>query len=494
MRPQHAALAIAVAAATLPGLLPRPACAQLPSHPVQLSGSVRLRPEGWDWFGAGDEGEYAFLGALARAALVQQRPKVGWRLELAAPLLAGLPGDAALPPPRGQLGLGAGYRAASGGRESAGSLFLKQAFVRLGRPAAQGGHSLRAGRFEFVDGAESQPADTTLAWLKQNRVAHRLIGHFGWTHVGRSFDGAHYAFDRGPAHLTAAAFRPTQGALDVNGWPELDVALAYGAFTRTSADTTAGGRRRPGEWRLFVLGYVDYRDEAAGAKVDNRPAALRSADRARVEVVTLGGHYLRAVRTGAGTLDALLWGVLQGGDWGALRHRAWAASAEVGLQPAGVPALRPWLRIGWTRGSGDDDPGDGTHATFFQVVPTPRVYARFPFHNLMNADDLFAMLVLRPGSRLTVRADVHRLELAEAADLWYSGGGAFEAESFGYAGRPSGGASALATTVDVSAELRLGARLTASLFLSHAFAGHVVEGIYGAGGGRLGYLELEYRR
>jgi len=35
----------------------------------------------------------------------------------------------------------------------------------------------------------------------------------------------------------------------------------------------------------------------------------------------------------------------------------------------------------------ENKPSDDQHNTFFQVLPTPRVYARFPFYNLMNNKD-----------------------------------------------------------------------------------------------------------
>src|SRR5688500_11404363 len=82
--------------------------APAPAGGVTWQASLRVRPESWDWCGA-EDGRYTYLGALGRLAAQQQRARVGWRVELAAPALLGLPDDAAHPPPRGQLGLGASY-------------------------------------------------------------------------------------------------------------------------------------------------------------------------------------------------------------------------------------------------------------------------------------------------------------------------------------------------------------------------------------------------
>ena len=117
--------------------------------------------------------------------------------------------------------------------------------------------------------------------------------------------------------------------------------------------------------------------------------------------------------------DVLLWGGLQTGAWGNQDHRAYGFAAEAGYQLKNVK-WQPWLRAGYWRGSGDDDPADGDHKTFFQVLPTPRQYARFPFYNLMNNEDIFAQLILKPTSKLTLRTEAHRLRLSDSADLWYS--------------------------------------------------------------------------
>ena len=87
--------------------------------------------------------------------------------------------------------------------------------------------------------------------------------------------------------------------------------------------------------------------------------------------------------------------------------------------------------MGYFRSTGDGNPADGDHTTFFQVLPTPRVYARFPFYNLMNNEDVFAQLRLRPHARVSLRADVHHLRTSNARDLWYFGGGAFQDKTFG---------------------------------------------------------------
>jgi len=41
--------------------------------------------------------------------------------------------------------------------------------------------------------------------------------------------------------------------------------------------------------------------------------------------------------TNAGTIDALLWGAIQRGDWGLLDHYGWSWDSEIGWQPKPRP-------------------------------------------------------------------------------------------------------------------------------------------------------------
>ena len=101
--------------------------------------------------------------------------------------------------------------------------------------------------------------------------------------------------------------------------------------------------------------------------------------------------------------------------------------------------LRPWIRGGYTfTSTGDDDPTDDKHKTFFQALAhTPHLRA----HAVLQHDEPERHVppnwCLRPHKKLTIRTDVHGLRLAQSNDLWYAGGGAFNPWVFGYAGRPS---------------------------------------------------------
>jgi hypothetical protein len=451
-----------------------------PDDSVQLAGSSRSRLEAWDWFETDQaDGRYAFFGQLLRIGLQQQTSRLDWQVEAAIPLLLGLPDDAIAPPPQGQLGFGGSYRAANGNQDA--SIFLKQGFLRFKGFAGHANNSIRAGRFEFVEGTETVPRNSTLALLKRDRIAHRLIGNFGFTHVTRSFDGAQLVLLPARSNLTLMAGRATEGVFQLNGMGQVAADIGYAAFSH-SRDTF--------DARLFALHYRDSRDVL---KTDNRPLAIRQADFADIRLNTFGGHWLQLFPAAPGQFDLLLWGAWQTGDWGRDTHSAGAFAAEGGYGWTG--GLRPWLRTGYFRSTGDSNPLDGEHRTFFQVLPTPRIYARFPFFNLMNNEDAFVQFWLRPGNRVTIRADAHVLRLSNRNDLWYVGGGPFQDETFGYVGRPAAGVNrTLANLYDVSADFNLTATLSLGAYLGFADGRQTVASIYPQGSdGFLFFFELTRR-
>jgi len=450
---------------------------------VTLIASERLRGEVVDWFrprpGAADPGanRYGFVASQLRAGLSVVLPHAQLTLVAQDTRLGNLPDDASLPPPVGNLGPGATYFANTKQRTQ-GEPFLKLGFVTLRRA----GLTATVGRYEYRDGLETVPGDPTLAALKRMRIAERLVGPFEFTHVTRSFDGVRLTWDRPAWNVTAFGTRPTQGGFEVSANRELDLTLAGAAVTL---------KRPPADVRLFYLYYRDGR--AAVLKVDNRPLTVRTADRAPIALHTTGGHGLTVLDLGPGRLDLLGWLAVQAGDWGADDHVAWAYAVETGYQlPARFAA--PWLRVGYDRSSGDGDPTDGHHRSFFQLLPTARTYAQLPFYNLMNTGDAFAQVLLAPHRDVSLRCDYHWLALSDARDLWYSGGGATNDSTFGYAGAPSGGRHDLAQVIDLSGTVRVLSQLAVNGYYGHAFGGDVVRATFAGRAANYGFVELSYRR
>ena len=453
------------------------------SLPISVSVYSRSRVENWQWFTAPPQSEtYSFFSSLLRAGVSQTVGRVDWQLELSQPSVLGAPDDAISPvAAQGQMGLGATYYAANGNNRNAAAAFLKQGTVRY--RFADGGN-LRIGRFEFFDGQETKPKDATIAWLQTNRIAQRLIGNFGFSTAQRSFDGIDGHLDKGSWDLTGFAGRADQGVFNMNGNPELNVDLQYLALTRAQFHQRV-------LWRAFALGYHDGRTGLT--KTDNRPIALRQADHKNIRVGTYGGDILAAVPAGKGQFDLLAWGVLQNGQWGSLNQRSKAGAIEGGYQFLQTPTT-PWVRGGYFYGSGDANANDNVHQTFFQVLPTPFIYAHFPFYNLMNNRDGFVQVMDRPSKRIDVRADIHWLRLASRQDLWYQGGGAFDNKVFGYTGRPGNGQQSLATVAELTSSWQATKNAAVNFCYGYANGKTIIASIYPNGHiGQFGFVEFIYR-
>jgi hypothetical protein len=455
---------------------------------LTVTGSLRSRVYFWDWFqpSAGNN-NYQYSGNLFRIGLSEHRDSWDWNAEFAVPFLLGLPANSTgTGAQQGALGLGSNYLSANSGSRNTAMIFPKQLYVRLDGLGGNKNHTLQMGRFEFLDGGEVSPRSATLAAVKRDRIAARLIGNFGFSDVGRSFDGVHYSYGTPSDNFTFVGAVPTRGVYQVDGWGWNRIGFGYASYTHQW-----GGKGHAADTRFFFIEYDDFRHIL---KTDNRALAVRRADLANIRIDTFGGHTLHAFETPAGTVDVLFWGALQTGRWGVQAQRAGAFDAEGGFQPKIAPAVKPWLRAGYTYGSGDGNAADNRHNTFFQLLPTPRPYAKFPFFNMMNTEDRYGILVLRPHPKLTVTGEFHALRLSDSNDLWYSGGGAFQPWTFGYSGRATSGRRSLGNLYDLGADCRVSRALTLSGYFGYTQGLAAMEQIYPAGkDGRFSYLEMLYR-
>ncbi|MHB1936296.1 MAG: alginate export family protein [Acidobacteriaceae bacterium] len=454
------------------------------NRPVSISIYDRTRVEVWQWFAAPPESEtYDYVESLLRVGVAQRIHRWDWKLELAQPAVLGLPDNAISPvSAQGQLGFGGTYYASNGNNTDPAAAFLKQAFLRYDFHG--GDKNLRTGRFEFFEGMETQPKNDTIRWLQSNRVQQRLVGNFGFSNAQRSFDGIDGHYGAKTWDLTGMAGRADQGVFNMNGNPELNVDLQYLAFTRSQWNNRI-------LWRAFGIGYHDGRTGVV--KTDNRPLAVRQADHKNIRLGTYGADLLASLPAGKGNFDFLFWGALQNGNWGQLNHGAGAFAVEGGYQ-WNKAYSSPWLRAGTFRSTGDTNPLDNEHHTFFQILPTPRVYARFPFYNLMNNKDQFVQVIDHPAKHVAVRSDVHWLQLTSGKDLWYQGGGAFDNKVFGYVGRPGNGQSSFATVADLSADWQATQSIAVNFYYAHAWGKSVISAIYPSGkDAQFGYAELVYQ-
>lgn len=446
---------------------------------VQLFGTLRLRSESWGWFnpvGGGYDNSYTFshnqlrfgakLPAAHRVSGIRPFETV---VEAAAPLLLGLPHNAAGPAPIGSLGMGGTYRSINGSQQ--GSLFIKQSYIRM--PQAGEKPEILAGRYEFTDGLEALPTDGDMAFLQTQRIASRLISPDAFTVVGRSMDGVKLTRANGNHVQTVAAFYPTTGAFNLDGGDSISkVRQVYASDVRTYKAAST---------RLFVDNYVDARGLKA---VDNAVVSTTNA----IKVTTIGGHALTSSQRGKTRTDALLWGGVQLGQWGTSVQQAYAAVAEAGIKPGNFGGW--WLRGGAGYFSGDSNPNDAKHQSWVPQTIPPRLLFRTPVVTESNLNDLYAMAIKR-NKRETIRLEAHSYHLDKVADRWYTGGPVFQSTgSFGLTGKPNGGSRNIGTAIDVSYDVTLNPRDTLGLYAGYVHGGDVVSASYAGRSAFLGLVQI----
>ncbi|MCG3176597.1 MAG: hypothetical protein MOGMAGMI_01555 [Candidatus Omnitrophica bacterium] len=342
-----------------------------------------------------------------------------------------------------------------------------------GRMNLSSGNNYTAGTGRgAAEGANASPSIKKIQWLKSNRVGDRLIGGFGWSEYQRSFDGGYAAWDHENAHLHLSATNPTQGGYDENAGRTL-----YDIDLLTLEATVKAGTLLPGtEIQFFYYDYADSRQMSATIlRRDNAGRLVHAGTAHDIEIGSWGAHLAGAQTWRIGVVDYLVWGAYQEGDWLELDHEAWSLALEAGHQWTAVP-WKPWLRVGYNVGSGDDDGFDAEHGTFYQMLPTTRLYSSSIMYNLMNTEDVFVSLILKPSEAWILKTEVHRIDLQDGADRWYLGAGEItDGNLAGYAARSSGGSQELGTQLDLSATYQLRASTTVTVYYAHFFGGDVVK-------------------
>lgn len=450
---------------------------------VSISGELTARHSYEDWFQAATpraESDYNYFFTRTRLGLGLRNPYIGAFVQAQDVHMWNVPEHSQAPNPQGPLGIGAIYNLHRGARSS-DSLIVRQAYLSFPALFVKG-LSARIGRFDFAEGQEVMYENQKVNWLKSMRISERLIGPFDWSSFNRSFDGLQVNYDAAGFGLTSTVTHPTQGGF------EKDAHKTISAIDLV----TLAGTVKYNQWLKNTEGRVFYYYYNDDRRITNTPGQS-GLEEGNIRINTFGTNWLRTETTKAGVVDMLFWGALQEGEWGAVDHRAWAAAIEGGFQFTKLP-WKPWVRGGYAVSSGDSDPNDGTHETFYQLLPTARKYALFPLYNMMNSEDLFVQVIVKPGQAITLRADLHAVDLHEAGDLWYMGAGPTQKAGaiFGYIGRPSNSQKDLATIFEIVPSYTFSRHFSANLYYGHAFGHGVVKSVYGGDQGG-DFFSLEFK-
>ena len=338
------------------------------------------------------------------------------------------------------------------------------------------GLGFKVGRLGIKGGVEQLYEDKALNWVKKVRLSERLLGTFDWTNIGRRYHAAMGFYDTEWFRVDAFASKLLAGGFEYNtAFRELDDVDIFGGTMTLKDDFLLDHT----EIRIYGIFYRDDRDVA------------KTVTGGTLEIPAVGASWAGAYPgLGPGTLDTLLWGCYQWGNWGATGHSAYALVAEVGYKFQEV-RLQPWFRLGVAHASGDDDPEEGTHKSFYGMVPTNhKWYGYMDTTALSNLVNFYQQIILKPAEEVVLMVDGHLFWLHDTSDSWYAGSGPTRNDVFGYAGgfNVSSGTTGRLTDGEgfIGGELDLTAKYKASKHVS--FSGTYAH-FFGAAGAEAVFTE-----
>jgi hypothetical protein len=258
---------------------------------------------------------------------------------------------------------------------------LRQAYLEVRGLGGVGGLSARLGRQELSYGEE------------------RLVGAFGWSNVGRTFDAAKVRYASEGVYVDAFLARARRRPL-LPDTPDQTLSGLYAGLSTGPKDLQA---------EAYAL-----------LKEDGTPAAGERGGVAGTHIPTYGGRLLWKPGAGLQLTAEAAW---QSGHRGPDDHRADAQSLRISWSPPSDPPVT--LGAEWNRASGDEDPFDGRSESFDNLYPTNHLkYGLMDYHNWSNLREakLFGTLRIRETALLELEFHDFRLESARAG--WTSAGGA----------------------------------------------------------------------
>ena len=338
-------------------------------------------------------------------------------------------------------------------------------------------YSFRVGRQDLKVGPEVLYPEADWKYLKTQRLGERLIGSVGFSHEERAADGLTIRADFGGHNLFAFAAQPTTGVFEVDqAYRPLHDVTYEGAQWTVKRNTWLPDT----ELAAFLIAYQDRRStEDAGLPH-------------HISLATFGGSWLGVYELGPGNVDFLLFGAGQLGHYNTLDQAGWAALLEVGYRLPEVP-WTPWLRAGVNAASGDSNPNDGDHETFFNMIPTNHIYYGFADQfALQNVVNPFVQLRITPDEMLTWNFFVHWFRLTNSDDARYSGTGVYNTETFGFPAQASRGFTHAGREYDIVMTLTPNKSLTFEAGWSW-FEGGALFGLNRSQNLQWGYLQAELR-
>lgn len=238
----------------------------------------------------------------------------------------------------------------------------------------------------------------------------RLISPLDWANTRRTFDGAKLFYASKEWNLDGFWTRPVPFSQHVNQDTNFDENDSSQEFVGLYSSY----KGQPNQvYDFYFLRFAEYQGPGTYfAPVDYDPMLFGMRGNGKdADYFSNGAFY---------------WdyeGGYQFGDWGALNQSAGFATVGLGRDWA-KRKYKPKVMLYYDYASGDQDPTDGTHGTFFQYFPLGHKY--FGFADLVarqNIHDLNGQLFLSLNKKTTLLFWHHIFWLDSARDALYNAAG-----------------------------------------------------------------------
>jgi hypothetical protein len=271
----------------------------------------------------------------------------------------------------------------------------------------------------------------------------RLVGSFGWSNVGRSFQGIRLIMKEDPVEVNlwwANVVNPEDGELNEPIWND-----DFIGFLAT--------------WQNIAQGNLD------------TYLLLRDNNSSGRQIFTLGGHF-SGEPTVDGSIDYDIELAYQTGDFlTEVDHSAILFHAGMG-RTLMLSRMKPRFGFQYNFASGDPIPSDSENKTPDNFYPTNHLhYGSIDFFSWRNMQNVKLESSLKPHQKLLVKGDLNLFWLSEVQDAWYSAGGASI--------RPADGNreadTAVGKEIDITAKYTYNKHFNIMTGYSHFFTGSFVE-------------------
>lgn len=273
---------------------------------------------------------------------------------------------------------------------------LHQAYIEFKKVGVEG-LSFRIGRQEINYGDQ------------------RLVGAFGWSNVGRSFDAVKVRY-------ATKAFFVEALAADARTRPQVpdresqSLWGVYGGFLQNHPKV-----------QVELYGLVKEDD----ARIAGETPLVKDDTR----IATYGG---RVTFKPAKPLAVVLETAFQDGHKGPDDHRADAQALKATYTFAGE--LAPYVGAEVDRATGDHNPADRKSGSFDNLFPTNHdKYGLMDYQNWSNLEAFSLNAGFQPAKWVGLRAELHHFNLESAKGAWTAAGGAsLGRDASGVSGRSAG--------------------------------------------------------